>query len=113
MAARLSASCAVIGSAAVTDVTANDVRELAQLARLALTDDEVERMRSEFGEILDLITTLRTVDVTGVDEYLSQDQPDSSLRDDSVGPELCPADALASVPRVRDGMVEVPKFKED
>ena len=44
----------------------DDVLKLAQLARLDLTDDEVEEFSVELSEILQYVEQLATVDVTGL-----------------------------------------------
>ncbi|MEE9386795.1 MAG: Asp-tRNA(Asn)/Glu-tRNA(Gln) amidotransferase subunit GatC [Nannocystaceae bacterium] len=94
-------------------VTAKEVMELAHLSRLSLSPAEATRMCGQFAHILGYIEMLRAVDVRTTEEYLSQRQPDSSLREDQVGPMYTSQCALSAVPQRRDGMVEVPKFKED
>ncbi|TPV95321.1 MAG: Asp-tRNA(Asn)/Glu-tRNA(Gln) amidotransferase subunit GatC [Myxococcales bacterium FL481] len=108
------ATCAVIRWPSMPEVTDADVRELAQLARLALTDDEVERTRGELSRILPMLETLCEVHVDTADEEASGWAPPASApREDVAATAMPRLDALAGVPRTRDGMVEVPKFKED
>ena len=94
-------------------VTPEEIRELATLARLSLDDGEVEQFRAQLTDIRGYIGTLREVDVSGVPEFLSERQEDSSLREDAPGPQFSSETALSSAPNTRGRLVVVPKFKED
>ncbi|MGB1698821.1 MAG: Asp-tRNA(Asn)/Glu-tRNA(Gln) amidotransferase subunit GatC [Nannocystaceae bacterium] len=97
----------------MTTVTPEEIRELATLARLSLDEQEVEQFRTQLADILGYIGTLRSVDVTDVPEFLSEKQPDSSLREDLPGVQFSSETALSSAPQTRGRLVVVPKFKED
>ncbi len=88
-------------------------RELAQLARLSLADDEAARLGGQLADIVRYIETLQEVDITDVPEYLSAARPGSGLRDDEASEPLDRRLALAGAPATRDHHVRVPKFKED
>ncbi len=49
-------------------LTHDDVRRLAQLARLKLTDEEVDRLSKQLTDILSYVDMLREVDTSGVPE---------------------------------------------
>jgi aspartyl-tRNA(Asn)/glutamyl-tRNA(Gln) amidotransferase subunit C len=51
----------------MSKLTRDDVLKLAQLARLDLTDDEVEEYSTELTEILQYVEQLSAVDVKGLD----------------------------------------------
>jgi aspartyl-tRNA(Asn)/glutamyl-tRNA(Gln) amidotransferase subunit C len=94
-------------------IAPGEVREIARLARLRLTEDEVARMARELDAILTHIEELRQVD-TGAVEPMTHAVPfDCPMRDDQVG-EMLPVDeALRSAPR-RDGdFFEVPRVVPD
>ena len=48
-------------------ITPDEVRELALLARLALSEQEVARMTGDLGAILTYVDALRELDTTGVE----------------------------------------------
>ena len=48
-------------------VTADEVRRLAKLSRIKLTEEEVERFRSEIESILGYVSKLQDADVSGVE----------------------------------------------
>ncbi|MCB9748875.1 MAG: Asp-tRNA(Asn)/Glu-tRNA(Gln) amidotransferase subunit GatC [Myxococcales bacterium] len=88
-------------------------RALARLARLSLSPDEVASFGAQLTDIVGYIEALQEVDITGVPEYLSVEQPGSALREDVATPPLPRELALAGAPATRDLQVRVPKFKED
>lgn len=47
------------------------VQEVAQNARIALSQEETEQLTKDFSEVLDLFKTLEEVDVTGVEPTFS------------------------------------------
>lgn len=94
-------------------LTPEQIRQLAHLGRIVLTEEESEHFAPQLAQILGYVEQLQAVDVEGVPEYLSSEQPDSSLRADEPGPMLGAEAMLAGVPKRRGDLVVVPKFKED
>jgi aspartyl-tRNA(Asn)/glutamyl-tRNA(Gln) amidotransferase subunit C len=89
------------------------VDTLADLARLELARDEAIELQAQLETILSYIRSLQAVDVEGVPEYLTAQQPGSGLRADEVALDgLDPDRALACVPVLRDRLVAVPRFKD-
>lgn len=88
----------------------NEVREIAQLARLRLGEDEVTRMAGELDAILGHIEELRQLDTTGVEPMTHAVPFACPQRPDELGPMLSPDQALANAP-VRDGnFFQVPRI---
>ena len=87
-----------------------EVREIAALARLALTDEEVERMTRDLGAILGYVGTLRELDA-GTAEPMTHAVPfDCPLREDQVGPSLPVEEALRNAPRREGSFFQVPRI---
>ncbi len=84
------------------------MQEIAFLARLALTDAEVERLRGELGAILDYVEKLRALDTTGVEPMTHAVPMDCPLREDTAGPSLSADEALGQAPRRDEEFFEVP-----
>jgi aspartyl-tRNA(Asn)/glutamyl-tRNA(Gln) amidotransferase subunit C len=80
----------------------NEVREIAQLARLRLGEAEVTRMASELDAILGYIEELRQLDTSGVEPMTHAVPFACPQRPDEVGGMLPPDAALANAP-ARDG----------
>lgn len=51
----------------MSKLTRDDVLKLARLSRLKLTDEEIEKFRTELSEILDYVEKLNQVDVSGLE----------------------------------------------
>jgi len=86
----------------------DEVDELAMLARLALSDAEAERMRSDLGAILDHVAALGAVDVTGVAPMTHAVPMDLRLRVDAAVPSLPVEAALGGTRATRDDQFVVP-----
>jgi aspartyl-tRNA(Asn)/glutamyl-tRNA(Gln) amidotransferase subunit C len=89
-------------------LTRDEVLELAHLARLALTDEEVERLRGELAAILTNMEALSAVDTVGVAPLTHAVPMDLRLRPDEPAPSLEPELALAAAPDKVDGQFRVP-----
>ncbi|MHC4947190.1 MAG: Asp-tRNA(Asn)/Glu-tRNA(Gln) amidotransferase subunit GatC [Planctomycetota bacterium] len=89
------------------------VRHVASLARLRLSDDELEQYRRELTTILDHIATLETLDVEGVEPMAHPAGATDRLDDDEVAPPLPTADLLANAPAAEGDLLAVPKILGD
>ena len=90
-----------------------DVEHVARLARLALTDEEIERFRRQLGLILEHAERVREVAAKDVPPT-AQPVPRSNVyRPDEPGPCLSQEEALATAPEVEDGRFKVPRIIEE
>jgi aspartyl-tRNA(Asn)/glutamyl-tRNA(Gln) amidotransferase subunit C len=80
------------------------VLHVARLARLELTEEEVERMASELSKVLDHIEKIRQLDLEGVPPTSHVVDVAGALRPDEPEPSLPPRVALGQAPEpVEDG----------
>jgi aspartyl-tRNA(Asn)/glutamyl-tRNA(Gln) amidotransferase subunit C len=95
--------------AAVSDrITTGDVIHVAKLARLALSEEEIARMTSQLGDMLDHFADIDELDLSPV-EPMTQPYPlRNVLRDDVVAPGLDRDEVLAVAPDAVDGRFRVP-----
>jgi aspartyl-tRNA(Asn)/glutamyl-tRNA(Gln) amidotransferase subunit C len=84
------------------------VLHVARLARLELSEPEVERMASELSSILDHIEKISALDLEGVPETTHVVEVASALRADEPRPSLPRDVVLASAPAVTDDGFSVP-----
>lgn len=94
-------------------ITRADVEHVAHLARLHLTDEEIDRMQAQLSNILDAIETLRDVDTSHVGPTASVIQLENVMRDD-VATGAMPRDvALVNAPLRDDPFLRVPTVLEE
>jgi aspartyl-tRNA(Asn)/glutamyl-tRNA(Gln) amidotransferase subunit C len=94
-------------------ISRQDVEHVARLARLALSDAELERMREQLSGILAYIDTLRALDTAGVEPTSHAVPLVNVMRDDETRPCLDQAEALAGAPDRSDALFRVPRIIED
>ena len=97
----------------MASISRADVEHVARLARLHLTDDEIDRMQSQLSNILEAIETLRDVDTSQVGPTASVIQLENVMRDDEVRPGLTREAALANAPLRDDPFLRVPTVLEE
>ena len=96
-------------------ITEKEVRYVAGLANLALTDSEVVKFQSDLNGILEHMDRLNEIDTTGVEpmaQVLYEAGETATLRADVERPPLDNATALANAPQPGAGYFKVPKVIE-
>jgi len=93
-------------------VNADQVRHVARLARLALGDDEIDRMVPELNNILGWVEQLAEVDTDGVEPLTAVIENHLRLRDDVVNDGNVRDDVLKYAPDAQHGFFAVPKVIE-
>jgi aspartyl-tRNA(Asn)/glutamyl-tRNA(Gln) amidotransferase subunit C len=83
-------------------LTIEEVRKVAALARLRLSDEELERMQQQLSSILDYMQVLQEVDVTDVPPTAQVTDVVNIVRPDEVRPSLPVDEALSGAPQ-REG----------
>lgn len=90
------------------EIDADQVRHVAKLARLNLTEGEVHLFSSQLGEILNYFKQLDEVDTTGVEPMAHALPITNVLREDDPGPCFTPEQALANAPARQGDFFKVP-----
>ena len=89
------------------------VRKVAKLSRLDLTEAEVEEFTGQLSAILDYVEKMNELDTAGV-EPLAHCLPVSNvLREDSAKESLGTEKVLANAPQRDDEFFKVPKILDD
>ena len=88
------------------------VRRIAQLARIAVSDEEVPHLEGELNAILSFVEELGTVDVTGVEPMTSVIPMKLPMRADVVTDGGIERLVLANAPLAEDDFFLVPKVIE-
>jgi aspartyl-tRNA(Asn)/glutamyl-tRNA(Gln) amidotransferase subunit C len=87
-----------------------DVQHVANLARLALTGDEVERFTEQLAVILEHAEDVAALDLEGVEPTAHPLPLVNVLRPDEVRPCLDRDEVLAQAPEAEDGRFRVPRI---
>jgi aspartyl-tRNA(Asn)/glutamyl-tRNA(Gln) amidotransferase subunit C len=88
------------------------VRHIAHLARIAVTDDEVERLKGEINDVLAFVEQLSGVDVARIDPMTSVTPMAMKKRPDVVTDGEIADDIVKNAPAVQDHFFLVPKVVE-
>ena len=93
-------------------VDTTTVRHIARLARIAVSEEEVQALAPELSNILGWIEQLQEVDVAGVEPMTAVIPNALRLRDDEITDGGISDDVLANAPVAEHGFFAVPKVIE-
>ena len=93
-------------------LTLEQVRHVAQLARLQLSPEEEQRYQGQLSAILDAVDQLGALDVSQVEPTSHAGFAEATLRRDEVLPSLPPEKALGNAPAKVGTSFAVPKILE-
>jgi aspartyl-tRNA(Asn)/glutamyl-tRNA(Gln) amidotransferase subunit C len=93
-------------------LTLDEVRHVANLARLGLSDDELQAMASQLSTILEYIDKLEQIDTGAIPPTAQVGELADVMREDEVSPSLPQEAALANAPARDDGYFRVAAIQE-
>jgi|WetSurMetagenome_2_1015567.scaffolds.fasta_scaffold1698624_1 aspartyl-tRNA(Asn)/glutamyl-tRNA(Gln) amidotransferase subunit C len=93
-------------------ISLEDVRHVAELARLHLSDDEIAVMRGQLNAILEYMASLEELDVKNVKPTFYSVALQAPLRPDAIKPSLRHDEALRAAPAQKAGAFAVPKVMD-
>jgi aspartyl-tRNA(Asn)/glutamyl-tRNA(Gln) amidotransferase subunit C len=94
-------------------ISREDVQHVARLARLELSDVELERMRVELSNILAFMDTLRSLDTSGVEPTSHAVPLRNVMREDEPRPSFPLDEMLANAPERAGDFFRVPRIIEE
>jgi aspartyl-tRNA(Asn)/glutamyl-tRNA(Gln) amidotransferase subunit C len=94
----------------VSQISRDEVAHLARLARLALTEDELDSLAGQLDAILGHVSQIQAVDVAGVEPTDNPLTDVNVFRPDTVEPCLTQNQALEQAPKAVDGRFAVPRI---
>lgn len=95
----------------MSNITAEDVKKIALLSRLKLSESEVEMFQGQLGDILEYIEMLSEVDIDGVEPFINAASEGNVFRNDVLRAEeenISNEQATANAPLRGDGFFKVP-----
>lgn len=97
----------------MASISRSDVEHVAHLARLHLSDEELDRMQTQLSNILDAIDTLQQVDTSHVGPTASVIELENVMRADEARPGISREAALANAPLREGDFLRVPTVLEE
>jgi aspartyl-tRNA(Asn)/glutamyl-tRNA(Gln) amidotransferase subunit C len=94
----------------VPQISRDEVAHLARLARLSLTDSELDSFAGQLDAILGHVSQIQAVDVTDVEPTDNPLKSVNITRPDAVEPCLTQDQAVAQAPKAVDGRFAVPRI---
>ncbi len=88
-------------------LTPADIRHVAELARLGLSETELERLREQLTSILEHIAVLDRLDTSAISPTAQVNILTNVMRDDTVGESLPRDQVLKNAPSQTDGFFDV------
>lgn len=90
-----------------------EVTHVAKLARLALTEEEIERYGADLAKVLDHAEDIAALNLDDLEPTAHPFPLENVLRDDTPRPSLSQSAALAAAPAVEGGRFRVPRILEE
>ena len=91
-------------------ISTDDVKHVAKLARLELTEEEIDKYSKQLGSILQYVEQMNEVDTTGIEPMPHAIPVYNVMREDVVKYEQTKEEMLANAPFEEDGFFRVPKI---
>ena len=88
-------------------LSADEVRYIAKLARVALSDEEVARLEGQLSNILEHFETLNAIDTEGVPPTAQSSDLHNVTRPDATRPSFPVDEVLRNAPRREDDYIRV------
>ena len=91
-------------------ITTDDVKHVAKLARLELTEEETKQYTKQLGDILKYVEQMSEVDTTGIEPMPHAIPVYNVMREDVVKYEQTKEELMKNAPFEEDGFFRVPKI---
>ncbi|WP_221568304.1 Asp-tRNA(Asn)/Glu-tRNA(Gln) amidotransferase subunit GatC [Alkalihalobacillus sp. TS-13] len=93
-------------------ITKEEVKHVAKLARLAVTEEEAEKFTSQLDAIIGYAEQLKELDTDDVEPTTHVLDMKNVLREDEAKPWLTNEEALKNTPDTQNGLIKVPAVLE-
>ena len=94
----------------MTKISSSDVRKVAQLARLELPDDQIEKYTAQIEEILSYVDQLQEINTKNVSPTTRAVEVVNAMREDLVDVRCLREDILNQAPHREGDFFRVPKI---
>jgi aspartyl-tRNA(Asn)/glutamyl-tRNA(Gln) amidotransferase subunit C len=94
-------------------IDSDTVERLAELAKLEVSEGDIEELRDELSSILEYVERLEELDLEGVEATTHAADFAPELREDDSSEGLTVSEALSNAPEAEESQFKVPKVVED
>ena len=91
----------------------DEVLHVAQLARLGLAEEDLERLQTQLSDIIAYFQILESLDTSAIPPTAQVIGQQSVMRSDVVKPSFPPEEVLANAPKVEDGFFRIKAVLEE
>ncbi len=95
------------------EITANEVKHVASLAKLEFTDEELQKFTGQMDEIINMVEQLGEVDTTDVPVTSTVTEEVNVMREDVAVKGTDRTLLMKNVPEEKDGLIKVPAIIDE
>ena len=88
-------------------ITTEEIKHLALLTRINMSDEEIELMKDQMSDILHNIDILNQVDTDGVDITAHSADVESVMREDNIQDSITTEEALLNAPHTEKDFIRI------
>ena len=92
------------------EISKEQIKHLAHLSRLELSEAEIDAMQGDMSKILDFVAQVEKLDLEGVEPLTQMSKSVNVMRQDEVANMISKADALKNAPDANSDYFRVSKF---
>ena len=92
------------------NISSKEVKKIAKLAKLKLTDDEITLYSSQMSQIINYISQLNEVDTSNIDPLSNMIDNNNVIREDKIKESLDKSISLKNAPQSDGEFILVPKI---
>ena len=92
------------------EITREQIKHLAHLSRLELSEVELDAMQGDMTKILGFVAKIESLDLDGVEPLTQMSKSVDVLREDAVANMISKEEALKNAPDANSDYFRVPKF---
>ena len=96
--------------AEASGISREEVAGIARLARIAVSDEELDQLAGQLDTIVEAVSAVQAVDTEGVEPMSHPHSVEAAMRDDVKRTTLTQAQALDQAPEVEDDRFMVPQI---
>ncbi|MDN2453573.1 Asp-tRNA(Asn)/Glu-tRNA(Gln) amidotransferase subunit GatC [Lactobacillus sp. UCMA15818] len=94
-------------------ISASEVKHVASLAKLAFTDEELQKFTGQMDEIIEMVQQLSEVNTDGIPVTTSVTDAIGVMREDVTVSGTSREELMKNVPQHQDGYIKVPAIIDE